>query len=79
MGGSFYSNKDLHRTKYAYHDHLHLDYKISAPKRCFSTPRVTQMSKSVSEDITLFSYSTQQSMNFFLLINVKMPTAVGNC
>ena len=27
--------------------------------------------------IKLFSYSTQLSMNFFLLINVKMPTIVG--
>ena len=28
------------------------------------------------EVITLFSCSTQLSMNFFLLINVKMPTIV---
>ena len=27
--------------------------------------------------INLFSCSTQLSMNFFLLINVKMPTFVG--
>ena len=27
--------------------------------------------------IKLFSCSTQLSMNFFLLINVKMPTLVG--
>ena len=29
------------------------------------------------EVIKLFSCSTQLSMNFFLLINVKMPTFVG--
>ena len=29
------------------------------------------------EVIKLFSCSTQLSMNFFLLINVKMPTTVG--
>ena len=29
------------------------------------------------EVIKLFSYSTQLSMKFFLLINVKMPTIVG--
>ena len=29
------------------------------------------------EVIKLFSYSTQMSMKFFLLINVKMPTFVG--
>ena len=29
------------------------------------------------EVIKLFSCSTQLSMKFFLLINVKMPTAVG--
>ena len=29
------------------------------------------------EVIKLFSCSTQLSMNFFLLINVKMPTVVG--
>ena len=29
------------------------------------------------EDIKLFSCSTQLSMKFFLLINVKMPTIVG--
>ena len=28
------------------------------------------------EDIKLFSYSTQLSMKFFLLINVKMPTII---
>ena len=30
-----------------------------------------------SEVINLFSCSTQLSMEFFLLINVKMPTTVG--
>ena len=30
-----------------------------------------------SEVIKLFSCSTQLSMRFFLLINVKMPTTVG--
>ena len=30
-----------------------------------------------SEVIKHFSCSTQLSMNFFLLINVKMPTSVG--
>ena len=30
-----------------------------------------------SEVIKLFSCSTQQSMKFILLINVKMPTIVG--
>ena len=29
------------------------------------------------EVIKLFSYSTQLSMNFFLLISIKMPTIVG--
>ena len=29
------------------------------------------------EVINLFSCSTQLSINFFLLINVKMPTTVG--
>ena len=29
------------------------------------------------EVIKLFSYSTQPSMKFFLLINIKMPTIVG--
>ena len=29
------------------------------------------------EVIKLFSYSTQLSMNFFLLINIKMPSIVG--
>ena len=29
------------------------------------------------EVIKLFSCSTQLSMNFFLLVNVKMPTIVG--
>ena len=29
------------------------------------------------EVIKLFPFSTQVSMNFFLLINVKMPTIVG--
>ena len=29
------------------------------------------------EVIKLFSYSTQLSMKFFLLINIKMPTIVG--
>ena len=34
-------------------------------------------SRSGPEVIKLFSCSTQLSMNFFLLINVKMPTIVG--
>ena len=29
------------------------------------------------EVIKLFSYSTQLSMKFFVLINIKMPTIVG--
>ena len=29
------------------------------------------------EVLKLFSWSTQRSMKFFLLINVKMPTIVG--
>ena len=33
--------------------------------------------KSGPEVIKLFSYSTQLSMEFFQLINVKMPTIVG--
>ena len=33
--------------------------------------------RSGPEVIKLFSCSTQLSMNFFLLINVKMPTIVG--
>ena len=37
----------------------------------------TVTSKPDSEDIKLFSCSTQLSMNFFLLVNVKMPTIVG--
>ena len=35
------------------------------------------LSKSGSKVIKLFSCSTQLSMKFFLLINVKMPTNVG--
>ena len=34
-------------------------------------------SRSGPEVIKLFSCSTQLSMKFFLLINVKMPTIVG--
>ena len=34
-------------------------------------------SRSGPEVIKLFSCSTQQSMKFILLINVKMPTIVG--
>ena len=33
--------------------------------------------KSGPEVIKLFSYSTQLSMKFFMLINIKMPTVVG--
>ena len=33
--------------------------------------------RSGPEVIKLFSYSTQLSMQFFLLINIKMPTIVG--
>ena len=35
------------------------------------------LGKTGSKVIILFSCSTQLSMKFFLLINVKMPTAVG--
>ena len=35
------------------------------------------LNSSGSEVIKLFSCSTQLSMKFFLLINVKMPTIVG--
>ena len=37
----------------------------------------TQILKKGSEVIKLFSYSTQLSTKFILLINVKMPTTVG--
>ena len=33
--------------------------------------------RSGSKVINSFSYSTQLSMKFFLLINIKMPTIVG--
>ena len=39
--------------------------------------RLTWLSESGLEVIKLFSCSTQVSMEFFLLINVKMPTIVG--
>ena len=39
--------------------------------------RIVNCCKSGPEVIKLFSCSTQQSMKFFLLINVKMPTSVG--
>ena len=35
------------------------------------------LSRLSPEVIKLFSFSTQLSMKFFLLINVKMPTIVG--
>ena len=37
----------------------------------------TEVRKPGPEVIKLFSCSTQLSMKFFLLINVKMPTVVG--
>ena len=37
----------------------------------------SQVSDLGPEVIKLFSYSTQLSMKFILLINVKMPTIVG--
>ena len=39
--------------------------------------RSSQKKTSGPEVIKLFSWSTQLSINFFLLINVKMPTIVG--
>ena len=42
-----------------------------------STVRHTVKFKSGPEVIKLFSCSTQLSIKFFLLINVKMPTIVG--
>ena len=38
---------------------------------------VTSPTKSGSEVIKLFSYSTQLSTKFILFINVKMPTIAG--
>ena len=43
-------------------------YCVCKPRLCGST---------VPEIIKLFSYSTQPSTKFILLINVKMPTIVG--
>ena len=40
-------------------------------------PYEDKLVRSGSEVIKLFSYSTQMSMKFILLINVKMPTTVG--
>ena len=40
-------------------------------------PTLMNHSRPEPEDIELFSCSTQLSMEFFLLINVKMPTTVG--
>ena len=37
----------------------------------------TSLQRSGPEVIKLFSYSTQLSTKFILLINVKMPTIVG--
>ena len=39
--------------------------------------RITTLSRPGLEVIKLFSYSTQLSTKFILLINVKMPTNVG--
>ena len=39
--------------------------------------RINTVHQSGPEVIKLFSCSTQLSMKFFLLINVKMPTIVG--
>ena len=40
-------------------------------------PDDSPQEQSDPEVIKLFSYSTQPTMKFFLLINVKMPTNVG--
>ena len=47
--------------------------------KCSFFPKTIRDCNSVAgpEVIKLFSCSTQLSMNFFLLINVKMPTVVG--
>ena len=54
-----------------YHIHTDIPCNIEKPqqnhKNCKTGPEV----------IKLFSCSTQLSMIFFLLINVKMPTIVG--
>ena len=44
---------------------------------CDTGASVVIEAKSGPEVIKLFSCSTQLSMKFFLLINVKMPTIVG--
>ena len=44
---------------------------------CIKEQELSEDKKSVPEVIKNFSCSTQLSMEFFLLINVKMPTIVG--
>ena len=44
---------------------------------CLRRSEVSVEGSSGPEVIKLFSCSTQLSMKFFLLINVKMPTIVG--
>ena len=43
----------------------------------FATISLRKRERAGSEVIKLFSYSTQLSTKFILLINVKMPTIVG--
>ena len=54
--------------------HLLLPIIGNSEASSFKTLRCSQ---SGPEVIKLFSCSTQLSMKFFLLINVKMPTTVG--
>ena len=44
---------------------------------CLFKFRVNHLERSGPEVIKLFPCSTQLSMKFFLLMNVKMPTVVG--
>ena len=61
------------------HAALHIAFYLRDAK-CVTvnTPKTSvAWQKSGPEVIKLFSCSTQLSMTFFLLINVKMPTTVG--
>ena len=54
---------------------------LTLRRHCSSGPRSTtfepRRKKTGPEVIKLYSYSTQLSTKFILLINVKMPTIVG--
>ena len=50
---------------------------VNITKRWKKNKTLPRRTNSGPEVIKLFSCSTQLSMKFFLLINVKMPTIVG--